>query len=169
MNLGHAQQMLGKVAPEFETFKWYDSSHQIMSPIYLKDFKGKVIYLHFFQSWCPGCLTEGLPMIKKLSEQYKLDNKVKLLAVQTVFEGFSINNESKLRKIRRQFDLEIPMAHDDGGSGNTRGSLLMKKYHTRGTPWVVIISPKGKIIYTNFHIKFKQATELINFYKRRAK
>lgn len=167
MQLGHAQQMLGKIAPEFQTLKWYSGSHhQEIKPIYLKDYKGKVIYLHFFQSWCPGCLGDGLPMISKLSKIYEKDKLVKFLAIQTVFEGFQVNSEQKLRPIRKRFDLKIPMSHDDG---NKKGSLLMRKYKTRGTPWVVIISPKGKIIYTNFHIKIDQAKQLINFYKRRAK
>ncbi len=38
----------------------------------------------------------------------------------------------------------------------------MKRYGTRGTPWVVIIARKGIVRYSDFHIKKQEAVQLID-------
>ena len=111
------------------------------------------------QSWCPGCLSQGLPTIKELSEKYQNNKKIQFLAVQTVFEGFGVNSFGKIHSIRRRFGLRIPMAHDDGAG---KGSILMRKYKSRGTPWAIIIDQNGNVIYSNFHITPQHASKIID-------
>ena len=51
------------------------------------DYKGKVVYLYCFQSWCPGCHSHGFPTLQKTMAHFKGDEEVAFVAVQTVFEG----------------------------------------------------------------------------------
>jgi hypothetical protein len=37
----------------------------------------------------------------------------------------------------------------------------MRQYRSAGTPWTVIIDPRGDVVYNNFHIKPDQAVALI--------
>ncbi len=41
----------GRIAPELDLKAWIDGSGQAMPPIRLSDFRGRVVYLYFFQNW----------------------------------------------------------------------------------------------------------------------
>ena len=43
--------ILGRQAPELELNNWIDGNGKPMDPIKLKDYRGEVIYLYFFQDW----------------------------------------------------------------------------------------------------------------------
>ena len=43
--------ILGQQAPELELNSWVDGNGKPMDPIKLRDYRGKVIYLYFFQDW----------------------------------------------------------------------------------------------------------------------
>ena len=61
-----------------------------------------------------------------------------------------------------EWDLNIPMAHAAGNPQNHQIPAIMKKYRSGGTPWTVLIDPKGKVVYNHFHIEPPQATAIIN-------
>ena len=113
----------------------------------IADFKGKTVYLYCFQSWCPGCHKVGFPTLKKVQKKFKDNAKVSFVVIQTVFEGFKTNTFENGKKVLNKFGLKIPFAQS--GENNVK-STFMKKYKTRGTPWVIIINPKGKVIYNGF-------------------
>ena len=43
--------ILGSQAPELNLDTWVDGRGAKMTPIHLRDYRGKVIYLYFFQDW----------------------------------------------------------------------------------------------------------------------
>ena len=43
--------ILGRQAPELELNTWIDGNGKPMDPVKLRDYRGKVIYLYFFQDW----------------------------------------------------------------------------------------------------------------------
>ena len=43
--------ILGRQAPEFGLNTWIDGDGKAMDPIEVSDYRGKVIYLYFFQDW----------------------------------------------------------------------------------------------------------------------
>lgn len=104
----------------------------------------------------------GFPTLQKLTQTYKNQNQVKFLAVQTVFEGYAYNSRDKLRKNQLEWGLNIPMAHAAGNPLTHEIPEIMKQYRSGGTPWSVIIDPKGVVAYNNFHIEPPQAIALID-------
>lgn len=46
----------------------------------LADFRGKVIFLNYWATWCPPCIAE-MPNIQELYEQYKNENEVAFVMV----------------------------------------------------------------------------------------
>ena len=92
---------------------------------------------------------------------FKGNEKVQFMAIQTVFEGFQINTQNKVRKNQLKYNLKIPMAHAAGNPNTQRIPEIMQKYRSGGTPWKVIIDPSGKVVYNNFHIDVDQAVSLI--------
>jgi thiol-disulfide isomerase/thioredoxin len=152
--------MLGKPAPEWEVGPWYQLPDGKES-LDIADFKGKVLYMYCFQSWCPGCHSRGFPTLQKVSGKYKDDDEVKFAVFQTVFEDRAdkpVNTFENLKKVARKFDLTMPFAQS--GSREDK-SKVMRAYKTRGTPWTVIVDRKGVIRYSGFHITPGEASKLI--------
>ncbi len=151
----------GLQAPSWEVDTWIDENGESMEAIDLKDFEGKVVYLYGFQSWCPGCHKYGFPTLKKLATEFKDNDNVAFVAVQTVFEGHGTNTKNKLRKVQQQYDLKIPFGHDTGDKTTRNRSKILTNYRTGGTPWVVIIDTEGTVMYNDFHIETEKASKML--------
>ncbi|MEO0509569.1 MAG: TlpA disulfide reductase family protein [Verrucomicrobiota bacterium] len=151
----------GQEAPELKVDSWVHLPQGMETgPTLKKDWAGKVVYLYFFQSWCPGCHSSGLPALRSAIDTYGDNDQVRLAAVQTVFEGFYTNTEDAAIEIVERYQLEsIPV-----GQSGTResASKVMIDFRTRGTPWTVIIAPDGEIVYSDFHISPDKARHLID-------
>jgi thiol-disulfide isomerase/thioredoxin len=121
--------------------------------------RGKVIYLLFFQSWCPGCHSRGFPTLKEVSKTFSKNRDVVFATIQTVFEGATVNTPAKAWSTVRTFGLTMPTGHDPGPTG--RRSTTMARYRSGGTPWVVIIDRSGVVKFNGFHITAARATRLV--------
>jgi thiol-disulfide isomerase/thioredoxin len=150
--------ILGKKAPKWEVTKWHNLSKETKT-LDIDDYKGKVIYLYCFQSWCPGCHSKGFPTLKKVQEKFKDNDNVKFVAIQTVFEGYHANTFANALKVSKKFGLKLPF-----GQSGEKGvkSSVMKAYKTRGTPWTIIIGKDGLVKYNDFHIKVDDAKKIID-------
>jgi len=151
----------GQKAPELHIDTWVDEMGNPANPVRIHDLKGKVVYLYFFQHWCPGCQSHGFPTLKILSQEFGTNSDVVFLAVQTVFEGFGINSQDKLKINQEKFDIHVPMAHDSGKGSSSRLPKTMTDYRSGGTPWAVVIDKQGTIVFNGFHIDTEEAKELI--------
>ena len=89
------------------------------------------------------------------------------VGIQTVFEGFGINTEDKLRKNQLKYDVQVPMAHAAGDQQTHNIPEIMRNYRSGGTPWTVIIDPSGKVAFNDFHIDADPALALIKKLLRR--
>jgi len=148
--------IVGKKAPELNIKSWIDKDGK-PAQIKLAHYKGKVIYLLCFQSWCPGCHKYGFPTLKKLSDAFKDNENIVFLAVQTVFEGSWTNTEDKVRKTQLKYGLKISIGHDPGSSSTGNRSSVMGSYRTGGTPWVIIIDKNGTVVFNDFHVDPEKA------------
>ncbi len=165
-----ARGILGKEAPAWGVKEWINLPEG-QTTLDINDYKGKVVYLYGFQSWCPGCHSHGFPTLKTLLKHYGKDKESKVnrdskdnkdiafVAIQTVFEGYSTNNAQAAWRTADRYDLKIPVGHD---GSNGKRSLIMKRYRTGGTPWTIIIDKQGVVRYNDFHIKPEQAIKIIN-------
>ena len=155
----------GKAAPAWEVEKWINLPEG-QGSLNVSDFKGKVLYLYCFQSWCPGCHSHGFPTLRKLVRHYRDDADVAFVAVQTTFEGFAANTAKKAWGCARKYNLSIPVGHT--GTNGVR-SALMRAYRTGGTPWTIVIGTEGKVQYNDFRIHVDVAVKLIDRLKGQAK
>ena len=146
----------GKTAPAWKATDWIQLPKGKQA-LELADFKGKTVYLYCFQSWCPGCHSVGFPTLQKLVKEHTDNDAIAFVAIQTVFEGHSQNTPKKLKSMADRYKLKIPFGHS--GSEEKR-SELMHSYRTAGTPWTIIIDPKGKVRFNDFHITVEKANAL---------
>ena len=154
--------ILNDPAPSWSLEEWINLPSG-KSTLDIDDFRGKVLYLYCFQSWCPGCHRHGFPTLQKVIARFKDDRDVAFVAIQTVFEGFSSNTFDHAKKVAKRYALDIPV----GQSGEQgRRSKLMGRYRTGGTPWTVIIDRDGVVRFNDFHIDVEQAAQLIDNLRR---
>ncbi len=143
----------GEKAPAWKVSEWHQLPEGEKS-LNVADYKGKVLYLYFFQSWCPGCHKVGFPTLQKVQKEFEGDDSVAFVAIQTTFEGHSVNTADKLEEVASRYKLDIPF----GQSAGTRGTPdIMKRYRTGGTPWVVIIDTKGRVVFNDYRVDADRA------------
>jgi thiol-disulfide isomerase/thioredoxin len=141
--------IVGKQAPELKVGEWIDGKGKPTS-FKLSDHKGKFVFLEFWQAWCPGCHKHGFPTLKKLVDEFNDSEHFVPVAIQTTFEGFSVNNAKQMRAIQMRYDLDIIFGHDEGSE--EKHPHTMRSYRSGGTPWAVLISPEGEVLYNDFGI-----------------
>lgn len=111
--------------------------------IRLSDYKGKIIILNFWATWCPPC-KEEMPMMQEIYDKYKDEDVVLLTVNSTSVELRGENNSDKAETQVRKFINEI---------GYTFPVLLDKEdkaweiYQQRGIPANYIIDKNGIIRY----------------------
>lgn len=97
----------------------------------LEKYRGKVVVLNFWASWCPPCRSE----MPSMQEVYRTWDRTK-------FEMLAVNiREDKVRvnTFVRQNNYTFPVLLDTNGAVAT-------KYRVRGIPTTFIINEKGQII-----------------------
>ncbi len=77
-------------------------------PVRLEDYRGKVVFINFWATWCPPCKQE-MPDIQRIHEKY--GDKVKVLAVNATAQ----DNEEAVRRFVEQFKLtfDVPLDKTD--------------------------------------------------------
>lgn len=124
-----APQLLHKVdgMPVAEDFELPDLDGNSRK---LSDFKGKVVIVNFWATWCPPCRKE-IPSMQRAWNILK-DKDVMLLAVHVG------GNEDKVWTFLTDYDVEFPVLLD-------KGSIISKKWPLFGLPVTFVINPKGQI------------------------
>jgi thiol-disulfide isomerase/thioredoxin len=120
----------GTVAPDFTV---HDKDG---APVRLSDYKGKVVVLDFWATWCGPC-QESLPHTNAVARQFK-DKGVVVLAVNTsdtpqAFQAWLPQHTS---------DDALTFAIDPAPSDKNVATTL---YHVSGIPTQYVIGPDGRI------------------------
>ena len=152
--------IVGQEAPELEISHWIDAKGKPTS-FKLANHRGKFVFMEFWQFWCPGCHSHGFPGLKKISDALKDSKHFVAVAIQTTFEGHSSNTANKLQVIQKQYDLDIVMGHDAGDANSHENPKTMIDYRSGGTPWAILISPEGKVLFNDFQINPEGAITLL--------
>lgn len=76
-----------------------------------EEYRGKVIFLNFWATWCPPCQRE-LPHIQELYEKYKSSDEVAVLTV--VSPGGQEKNADGIKAFLNEHTYSMPVLFDDG-------------------------------------------------------
>ena len=107
--------------------------------IKLSQYRGKVVYLDFWASWCEPC-RKSFPVMRKLQRKYKKRG----LRVITI----NLDKDKKdVRRFLREFRINFPVALDPRGKIATR-------YGVKAMPSSYLIDRKGRIRHV--HLGFLQ-------------
>lgn len=97
----------------------------------LADFKGKVILLNFWTTWCPICRMQ-LPYLKKIYQKYQTNSQFAMLLV-------GIEKKETLRKFQKRYNYSLPFYSDEK-------KVLASRYFVTAVPTTFIIDREFKII-----------------------
>ncbi len=114
----------GKTAPDF-TLKTL--SGKVVS---LSDYRGKVVLVNFWASWCPPC-REEMPLFKRVYEKYKKKG-FEILAVSTD------SSVDPVKKFVKEHGISFTVLMDDGKVSST--------YGIQGLPTSFLIDRDGRIL-----------------------
>ncbi len=96
----------------------------------LADFKGKVIFLNFWATWCPPCVGE-MPSIQALYDRFKDNKKVAIILVTN-------DNPQKVKKFILDKGYSMPIYLSKMRTPEVLSS--------RSIPASFLISPAGKVV-----------------------
>ena len=133
----------GRLAPEF-TLARRDSSL-----VSLADYRGKVVVLDFWASWCRPCRA-SFPWVREFYEEYR-EKGVEII-------GVSIDeNKASWEKALDEDRLPWPQVIDEIEKGRSRVGGL---YHVLAVPMFVVVDKEGKIV-VRAHMEKKELSAVV--------
>ncbi|MFQ5450852.1 MAG: TlpA family protein disulfide reductase [Nitrospinaceae bacterium] len=101
--------------------------------INLRDYRGKVVFINFWATWCGTCKVE-MPSMEKLYQRFK-DRDFEMLTI-------SVDKDpSQIEPFMKQFDLTFPVLLDP------QSEVAKKQYKTTGVPETFIVNKQGIIVH----------------------
>lgn len=124
--------LFGKPAPQFELPEYSSSPNTIK----LSDYKGKLVLLNFWASWCGPCRAE-LPTLVKIQKKYENRNFTIL--------GITVEDKPFIDRFlqTQKLELNYPIT-----TGKAESSKIMTRYGNPDgfLPYSVLISPRQDIL-----------------------
>ncbi len=98
----------------------------------LRQFRGRVVVINFWASWCKECLQE-MPELQALYEEYRDDGLVVL--------GISVDrSKNKAQEVVKKLGITYPVLHDENGE------VFVEKYTVVGLPSTFIVDKQGRLV-----------------------
>ena len=131
--------VITKNLKEYENLSFFDEKKE--KEIWINDYKGKIIILNFWASWCAPC-KEEMPSLDKLQADTNLDIKVFPINVgnDSLEKAKNFFKDTKIQNLNIFFDNSFSLA---------------KKLSLRGVPTSVLFNKEGK--------EFARVIGVINF------
>jgi cytochrome c biogenesis protein CcmG, thiol:disulfide interchange protein DsbE len=104
------------------------------APVSLASFRGKVVVLNFWASWCPPCKEEA-PILSRWQPRLKARNG-------TIVGVDVLDVSSDAQRFAREHKLDFPHLRDGDGS-------RLKAFEVVGYPETIVLDRKGRIAATS--------------------
>lgn len=112
-------------APDFNLKDQYGVVHS------LENYKGKVIFLNFWATWCPPCKKE-MPDVESIYKEYGENKK------DVVILGINSEKENEVKKFLKDKGYTFPTLIDEN-------SEVMRKYFIQAFPTSFVIDKEGNV------------------------
>ncbi len=102
------------------------------SPVSLDSYKGRVVLVAFFTTWCPSCQDE-MPQLQTLYEKYRSRG----------FDVLGVNIKGSLDDVKSfiaAYKIGFPVVLDDDGA-------VSQQYKVRYIPRIFIFDKSGKMLF----------------------
>lgn len=133
--LAQAKSLVGSTAPDSLGM---DNAKR---PVHVSDYRGKVVVLTFWASWCGYCLKE-LPILENLQRKVGSE-QIAVIAINTD------RDRDKYRTMRRRMkDFQLTLTVDANKEG------IAEAYGVSGLPHMVLVDKQGRVAY--IHIGYSE-------------
>ena len=112
-------------APDFNLKDQYGVTHS------LENYKGKVIFLNFWATWCPPCKKE-MPDVESIYKEYGENKK------DVIILGVNSEKENEVKKFLKDKGYTFPTVIDEN-------SEVMRKYFIQAFPTSFVIDKEGNV------------------------
>ncbi|WP_017416285.1 cytochrome c biogenesis protein/redoxin [Clostridium tunisiense] len=120
------------IAPDFKLKDQYGNTHS------LSDYKGKVIFLNFWATWCPPC-REEMPNIEEIYKKYN-NNKDEIVILGVAMPNIGREGSvASIKKFLKEEGYSFPVVFDEDGK-------LSSDYFINAFPTTYIIGKDGRIV-----------------------
>lgn len=125
--------MIGKKAPELSSNEWLN----VDKPLSLKDLNGYIVILDFWTYCCINCMH----MLRELEviEQRYSDKPVVVIGVHSA-KFYNEREKANIQKAIERYEIKHPVVIDND-------MKIWRDYNVNAWPTIVIIDPKGYIVY----------------------
>ncbi len=117
----------------------------------LSDYKGKIVFVNFWQTWCGPCVNE-MPDFQKLHEKYNNDEVV-ILAIN-VQGNYKEMSQSKVIEWVEDKGYTFPILYDEEG-------LISEEYQIIGYPTNYIVDKEGYIATGTYGMTYEMMEAII--------
>ena len=114
----------------------------------IKQFKGKVVFLNFWATWCGPC-TEEMPGMEFLHRQFKEKNFL-LLTISVDYEGIK-----PVQEFINKHQYTFPVLLDPQGE-------TLDLFEVKGIPTTFLIDKKGKMVWKAIGPKDWKSPEVVS-------
>jgi peroxiredoxin len=98
----------------------------------LSDYRGQVVIINFWATWCPPCRAE-MPSMQRAWQQLEKEG--------TLMLGINVGeDEDTIFQFTANYPVEFPLLMD-------QDSRVINQWPVRGLPTTFVVSPEGKITY----------------------
>ena len=97
----------------------------------LENYKGKVIFLNFWATWCPPCKKE-MPDVESIYKEYGENKK------DVIILGVNSEKENEVKKFLKDKGYTFPTLIDEN-------SEVMRKYFIQAFPTSFVIDKEGNV------------------------
>jgi peroxiredoxin len=141
---------IGGIVPSFK----FDTGNGQKANI--SDYRGKIVMINFFATWCPQCLQELPRLQKDIWEKYKDNPKFVLLSF-----GFGHDQDTVLR-FKEKNNYTFTMLSD-------KNKKKLRLFNPKYIPFNVVLDENGKIIYQSVGYYDEEFGKLLNLLDRKLK
>ncbi|WJW74815.1 TlpA disulfide reductase family protein [Thiohalobacter sp. IOR34] len=113
-------------APDFELTDLDGRVHR------LSDYRGKVVIVNFWATWCPPC-REEMPSMQR-AWNWLQKNDMQLLAINVG------ENEDQVFEFTANYPVDFPLLLDEDSS-------VIERWPVRGLPTTFIVDTRGRLAY----------------------
>jgi len=131
--------------PDWKISEWINGN-----PGAVGSHKGRVVVIHFFQLWCPGCNNFTIPLMQRWDQRWADREDFMIVSIHTVFEGHDYQTPERLRDFVREKGILHPVGIDDPGKQKDGVPITMQRFGNTGTPQVAVIDKEGLLIFSHF-------------------
>ncbi len=122
------------MAPDFTLVDQHGTTHS------LADYRGKIVFLNIWGSWCPYCVQE-MPDIQALHEEYSAMDDPDVVFVGVCFPGYNGETDAEgVKEFLEENGYTYTNLMDESGGD------FLSKYPITGYPTTFMIGPEGELV-----------------------